>query len=210
MKTKRRVPRVEETLGPAVLRAEHVRDRTVSLGSGAPKAWRSRSVLELAFERGQLDDGEGAALSRTFRAKRRIDAAALYTKLYAVAETSGKDSTDLDRIASVSTRLPLTERQAEAIRSLTAIESRMGARDRRIVRMVCGENYRLSEAVLAVCGKSYRYSVIVRFREALDALIEAVEAFRREGVRGYRREAETRRVGDGRSTRAHEDHGGGS
>ena len=181
MRTRRRARCVEEALGPAIARAEHVKDRAVSPGPGAPKGWRVRSVLEVAFERCQLDDGEGDALSRAFRAKRRFDAGQIYAKLFVVAQTSGKDSTDLDRIASVSTRLPLTERQAEAIRSLAAIERHIGARDRRIVRMVCGENYRLSEAVLCACGKSYRRSVMPRFREALDAVIEAVETIRREG-----------------------------
>ena len=182
MRTRRRAHHVEETLGPAIVRAEHVKDRAVSLGPGAPKAWRARSVLEIAFERSQLDDGEGDGLGRKFRAKRRLDAGQIYAKLFVVAQTSGKDSTtDLDRIASVSTRLPLTERQAEAIRSLAAIERHMGARDGRIVRMVCGENYHLSEAVLSACGRSYRQSVMPRFREALDALVEAVETVRREG-----------------------------
>ena len=103
MKTKRRTQRVEEVLGPAVLRAEHVKDRTVSPTAGAPDAWRVCSVLELAFERGRLDDGEGDARGRAFRAKRRLDAGMLYARFFAVAQTSGKDSTDLDRIASVST-----------------------------------------------------------------------------------------------------------
>lgn len=55
--------------------------------------------------------------------------------------------------------------------------------------MVCGENYRLSEAVLSACGKSYSRSVMPRFREALDALIEAVETIRREGQLPVSREA---------------------
>jgi hypothetical protein len=171
----------EETVGPAIVRAEHVKDRAVAPTAGAPRAWRVRSWLEYAYERGQFDDGEGNALGRTFRAKHRFAAGETYAKLFMVAQSSGKDSTNLDRIASVSTRAPLTERQAEAIRSLAAIESHMGARDKAIVRMVCGENYRLSEAVLSACGKSYRHSVTLRFREALDALIEALETVRRAG-----------------------------
>lgn len=181
MKARRRARSVEAISGPAVVRAEHAKDRAVSPGAGAPRAWRARSVLELAFERNQLDDGEGDALGRTFRARRRFDAGALYGRLFLVAQTSGKDSTDLDRIASVSTRLPLSERQAGAIRALSSIESRMGQRDRRIVRMVCGENCRLNEAVLSQCGESYRHFVTPRFREALDTLIEAVEAVRLDG-----------------------------
>ncbi len=176
---KRRERSVPEPEAPAIVRADHAKDRLVSSAAGAPQAWRRRSVLELAYERGQLDDGEGDARERAFRAKGRFDAGETYTKLFVVAQSSTKDSTDLDRIASVSTRAPLTMRQGEAIRALSAIENRMGMRDKRIVRMVCGENFHLSEAVLATCGESYRYSVIVRFREALDALLEAIESARR-------------------------------
>jgi hypothetical protein len=45
--------------------------------------------------------------------------------------------------------------------------------------MVCGENYFPSEAVRMVCN-DYKDTVSARFREALDALIEAMEAVRRE------------------------------
>jgi hypothetical protein len=179
MRTKR-ARHVAEPEAPAIVRADHVRDRPVAPDADAPKAWRVRSVLELAYERGQLDDGEGDARGRAFKAKCRFDAGEAYTKLFLVAQSSGTDSTDLDRIMSVSTRVALTTRQAEAIRALSAVETRMGARDKRIVRMVCGENFRLSEAVLCACGKSYRQFVTPRFREALDALLEALQTTRRE------------------------------
>ena len=182
MRPRRRVRQVEEPEGPARVRAYHVRDRDVSTIAGAPKAWRVLSVIEAAYKRGHLDDGEGDRLGRRFRAKRRLDAGAFYAKLFLIAQKSGTDSTSLDRIASVSTGQALTERQVAAIRALAEIEGRMGLRDGRMVRMICGENFRLNEAVMSICGKGYRKSVTLRFREALDALLDALEAARQNGA----------------------------
>jgi hypothetical protein len=182
MKVKRGIRENPEPEAPAIVRADHVQDRPASSIACGPKAWRRASVLELAYERGQLDDGEGDGRKRAFKAKCRFDAGEAYAKLFLTAQSSGTDSTDLDRIMSVSgTRVALTTRQAEAIRALAAIESRIGTRDRRIVRMVCGENFHLSEAVIAACGKSYRHSVVARFREALDALLDSLEVARPGG-----------------------------
>src|SRR5215470_11237510 len=133
MKSKRRIRASPEPEAPAIVRADHVQDRLVASVAGAAIAWRRRSVLELAYERGQLDDEEGDGRERAFKAKCRFDAGKAYMKLFLTAQSSGTDSTDLDRIMSVSgTRVALTTRQAEAIRALSAIENCMSARDRRI------------------------------------------------------------------------------
>ena len=192
MRSSRRVRCEEEPMGPAIAREDHIRDREISPAAGAPKGWRVLSVLELAHERGQLDDREGDAQGRRYRAARRLEAGDFYAKRFMVAQSTGLDSTAIDCVASVSTRRTLSEGQAEAIRALAKIENHMGLRDRRIVRMVCGENFRLNEAVMSVCGKSYRQSVTLRFREALDALVEALEAVRRHN-RSPQRLATTRR-----------------
>lgn len=174
MKPKRRLP---EPDGPAVIIGEHAQDREISPVAGSPKAWRRYSVLELAHKRGQLNGGAGKE-----REYLRLKAAEDYVKLFLTAQSSGKDSTDVGRVISVSQRMPITERQVIAMRDLARIERNMGSRDRLIIRKVCGENYRLSEAVMAACGAGYRDRVTARFREALDALIEAMETARREPI----------------------------
>ena len=55
----------------------------------------------------------------------------------------------------------------------------MSPRDRQIVRLVCGEGFFPSEAVRQVCA-DYKHTIPARLREALDGLVEAMEAARRE------------------------------
>ena len=52
------------------------------------------------------------------------------------------------------------------------VEAAMGANDWLIVRRVCGENYSVAQAVAAI-SPAYKFSTLARFREALDALVEA-------------------------------------
>ena len=73
--------------------------------------------------------------------------------------------------------------QREALRALAAIDARLGERDRRIVRMVCGEGFWPSEAIRAVCA-DYKHTIAARFREALDALVEAFEMGRNKRAGG--------------------------
>jgi len=176
LKTRRIHREAEMVDRPAILREDHIRDRPLAPTAGAPKGWRRRDPLEIAFERGQLGGGDPR-----YTAMRRREAGEFYAELFAAAQTSGRDSTELRPIGARSTRgTPLSQSQAEALGELTALERAMGARDAKIVRMVCGEGYFPSEAVRAVCS-DYRHSVPARLREALDALIEAIE--KRRGPR---------------------------
>lgn len=165
----------EEIAAPAVVRSDHVRDRMLSATAGAQKAWRRLSPLEAAFERGQLGGG-----SPLYDAQRRLQAGEAYARLFALSQSSGRDSTDLDRIAGAGAGDGFSEAQARAVHALGEIDRRMNARDRQIVRMVCAEGHFPSEAVRIACN-DYRHTVASRFREALDSLIEAMEAARRRG-----------------------------
>jgi hypothetical protein len=163
----------EEIAAPAIVRPDHVRDRALSANAGAQKAWRRLSPLEAAFERGQLGGG-----SPLYDAQRRLQAGVDYVRLFALAQSSGRDSTDLDRIDGAAAGDGFSETQARAAHALGEIDRRMNARDRQIVRMVCAEGHFPSEAVRIACN-DYRHTVPSRFREALDSLIEAMEAARR-------------------------------
>jgi hypothetical protein len=164
---------IDEIATPAIIRADHVRDRPLSVTAGAAIAWRRLSPLEAAYERGQLGGG-----SPKYDGQKRLAAGEAYARLYARSQASGRDSTDFDRISGGSGMCALSEGQARASQLLSKIEQQMNSRDRLIVRMVCGEGYFPSEAVRTACN-DYRHTVASRFREALDSLIEAMENLRR-------------------------------
>ncbi len=185
LKAKRRGRgRNQEIAAPAKITADHVQNRAFVIevpdNPGAKrviapgKGWRRLSPLEQAFLRGQL---AGGALK--YDAHARYEAGKRYGEMFALAQSSGRDSTDMDRISRSGGGASISDSQAQAIRRLIAVESRMSERDRAIIRMVCGQGFFPSEAVRQVCA-DYRHTIPARLREALDGLVEAFEAARRE------------------------------
>jgi hypothetical protein len=158
---------------PAKLQPGHVQDRGLTHIAGAPKGWRRLSPLESAFEKGQL---------KSDRSKHdpvaRYNAGKAYEQAWLLSQASGKDSTDIERVCSGPT-VGLSIAQQEAIRWLVSVHSNMGMNDRKIILRVCGEGYWPSEAVAEACGPDFVKSTLPRFRESLDALIEAIENARR-------------------------------
>jgi len=184
-KSKRRTrARNEEIEAPAKIDDDHVRNRgfVIEIGEGARtkrvaapgKGWRRLSPLEQAFLRGQLAGG-----AAKYDAQARFEAGKRYGEMFALAQSSGRDSTDMDRISKSGGGASISDSQAHAIRRLIAVESRMSERDRAIVRMVCGQGFFPSEAVRQICA-DYRHTIPARLREALDGLAEAFESARRE------------------------------
>ena len=183
-KTKRKQRnKAAEIEGPAKIEADHVQNRAFVVdvpGRGkaviAPgKAWRRLSPLEQAFLRGQLAGGAPGHDSEA-----RFQAGKRYGEMFAIAQATGRDSTNLDKITgSGASSHSISDSQAEAIRRLILVDMKLGARDRAIVRMVCGQGFFPSEAVRQVCA-DYRHTIPARLREALDALVEAFETVRRE------------------------------
>lgn len=159
---------------PAVITPLHVRDRETSIVAGSPKGWRKWTPLEAAYEQGKLAGG-----NPRFDAARRFAAGQEYAKLWDTAQSSGRDSTQALNVSrGGGSGLPMTQAQADAVRALVAIESRMGQRDRVIIRMVCGHGHFPSEAV-ALVSAGYMKATTPRFQEALDALVEAIDAVHR-------------------------------
>ena len=183
---KKRKPRAKSTdvESPAIISPDHIQNRAfvieVPEGRGtkrviAPgKGWRRLSPLEQAFLRGQLAGG-----APRFDAMARLEAGKRYGEMFAVAQSSGRDSTDMDRISRSGGGASISDSQAGAIRALIAVDSRMSPRDRAIVRLVCGQGFFPSEAVRQVCA-DYRHTIPARLREALDGLVEAFEEGRRQ------------------------------
>ena len=181
-KARSKLPDVE---APAKIDGDHIQNRAyvIELPEGparakpviAPgKGWRRLSPLEQAFLRGQLAGGAPA-----HDAEARFEAGKRYGGMFAIAQSSGRDSTDMDKITgSGAASHSISDSQADAIRRLIQVDMVLSARDRAIVRMVCGQGFFPSEAVRQVCA-DYRHTIPARLREALDALVEAFETVRR-------------------------------
>jgi hypothetical protein len=177
IKARDAVPKAE---APAVITPLHVKDRnfvaevedgprTRRVLAGA-KAWRKLTPLEAAYAKGQLAGGVP-----THSALMRFEAGKRYAGIFAGAETQGRDSTQMIAVSKSGGGLGLGQSQRMALRALAAMEAKLGERDRRIIRMACGEGFAPVEAVRAACGDDYKHTTAARFREALDALIEAWE-----------------------------------
>ena len=187
MTTKRkRRPRAKnaDIESPAIIAPDHVQNRAfvIDIPDGretkriiAPgKGWRRLSPLEQAYLRGQLAGG-----APRHDALARFEAGKRYGEMFAIAQSSGRDSTDMDRISKSGGGASISDSQAGAIRALIAVESRLSERDRAIIRMVCGQGFFPSEAVRQVCA-DYKHTIPARLREALDGLVEAFDSARRE------------------------------
>lgn len=168
----------DEVVGPARVTPLHAQDREFSKAIGPKRGWRKLSPLQAAYERGQLAQGNGI-----YTPEQRFEAGSNYAQAYLTSQASGRDSTDLDRImGSGRGSSALSQAQVDAIRSLVSIDSHLSPKDRKIIRLVCGEGYFPSEAIAHVCGPQYAKATMARFCEALDSLIESFEAVNRHGL----------------------------
>ena len=70
----------------------------------------------------------------------------------------------------------ITLGMADATKRIIAIDCHLKKQDREIIRHVCGEGWWPSVAVRHACGEHYDKAVVPRLCEALDNLIEAIEA----------------------------------
>jgi hypothetical protein len=169
----------DEIQGPAIVTPLHVLDRPATDPDGKPitgsTAWRKLTPLQAVYAKNMLAGG-----SQRFTAADRYGAGSNYTAIWDAAQGSGRDSTQaLNAVRGGSGGSP-SDARAKAVSQLARVNLHLGARDRKIVSMVCGEGYWPSEAVRDTCG-DYRDTVSARFREALDALCEAFETSRRRG-----------------------------
>jgi hypothetical protein len=159
---------------PAVITPLHRKDRLISPTAGAPKGYRKLTPLEATYAKNQLAGG-----SERHLAQDRFDAGQRYSELFDLAQVTGRDSTQALNLSGGGAGLPLSVAQSEAITALVCVESHLGARDRQIIRMVCGMGNWPSEAVSQIYSGDYKFTTMARFRESLDALIEAFETARR-------------------------------
>jgi len=169
----------ESIIGPAKLHAGHSL-RNVGAGAGAKKAWRNDAEhpLLLAFTKGQLIRG-----NERYTSEQRFNAGDEYRRLFETMHRSGRDSTDINLVSGGGAGGSITQDMIDATRRIIAIESNLKKQDRAIIRHVCGEAWWPSVAVREACGEHYDKAVVPRLCEALDNLIEAIEAARRQRLR---------------------------
>lgn len=97
-----------------------------------------------------------------------------YEKQFKAMYPQGRDSTDLDRVTGGGAGLLIAECQADAMRRVIAVDSRLSASDRAIVRMVCGEGNDATGAVRSATKEMSKNYPVPRFKEALESLITAI------------------------------------
>jgi hypothetical protein len=170
--------------GPAMLRPDHVQDRHLDK-VGDRKGWRKLTPCEKAHRLGHLlckercAGGPNSEETRLEieRALNRREAWNEFTEKWLLCQATFPAS-DYNRIKIAGIPGSFADHQIDTKRFLRAVEAHLGARDWMIARRVCGESWSIAEAVVAI-DPGYRKSTLVRFRECLDRMIEALESARR-------------------------------
>lgn len=174
-------PEVER---PAVIAADHARDRLLTAGAGAKKGWSRLTVYEREFRRGSFvckeRCGDAAATQAELRrAAERYAAARAFDEGWQICAVSWPGSSGFERVkGGGGTPGAFVDHQRDVKDYWRRVESAMGANDWLIIRRVCGENYSVAQAVAQV-SPAYKFSSLARFREALDALVAARAVARR-------------------------------
>lgn len=172
-----RIQPEDEVQGPAIITPMHVLrpavddDMRPMLGRDA---YTKLTVFEKINLKGQLEGG-----SPKYTAKMRLDAGRAYVKTWDAAQESGRDSTQALNISHSTSPGGYSEARTTAVVRLGAIHSHLGYRDRKIIMRVLGEGCWPVDAIKEVCGTDYKHTIAGRFRESMDALIEATETARR-------------------------------
>jgi hypothetical protein len=174
----------EQPEGPAAVRGDHVQDRMLSGRAGAKAGWSRLTVYEKEFRRGHLMCKErcgsaAAAKDEEARALDRFVAARAFDEGWQVCNASFPGARGWDEVRSGGgTPGGFVDHQRDTKDFWRRVEQAMGTRDWQICRRVCGENCTVAETVQAI-SPGYKFSTLARFREALDALVEAMATARR-------------------------------
>jgi hypothetical protein len=164
---------VEEILGPVIRTSDFAQDRELSVAAGSARAWRRISPLAAAFEQGKLKGGD-----TRYTAENRFEAGVTFTRLYLTSQAPSKDSTQALNMSrgGTSSHSARADAIADSHRCLESVRRGVGGRDWSILVSVLGEGEKAATAVCRACGAGYENIIMVRFREALDSLIEALDS----------------------------------
>lgn len=170
--------------GPARVTDMHVQDRTLSKEAGSKAGWSRLSIFERAHRSGKLIDKERCTTpektkAEEQRALNRYDAGDRFAEGWIVAMAGQWPSSDLNRVRVVGCPGSFVDHQIDVKNFMRALECHLGTNDWMILRRVCGEGCPIAETVTDITP-SYRASTLARFREALDALVEAEPKARKD------------------------------
>lgn len=175
----------DDIVGPAIVRDDHVQDRTLSKEAGSKAGWSRLTVFERSHRAGKLMDKErctgdtpakieSATRAEAQRAIDRYDAGKHFAECWLIANTTNWGcASDFNRVRVLGVAGSFVDHQIDVKDFMRALEKRLGTRDWMILRRVCGENYPIAETVTDITP-GYRASTLARFREALDALVDAI------------------------------------
>lgn len=132
-------------------------------------AWRQANSdpLRTYADHGQINEDQ-------------FEAGKWYEEKYLAKSASGRDSTDLDRVSGGGAGLPISLIQAEAMKQIIAVDTRLSQENRTIIRAICGDGHHASHVIRMVTGEQGRTYPIPRFREALNALRSAILSARKD------------------------------
>lgn len=176
-------PKLPEPESPAKITFDHVQDRVLNTRAGAQVGWRKLSPLQKAHERGQLVDkwkckGKESTEEQVTIAVARYEAGKRFAAAWLMSVASWPSGSDLNRVRVVGVPGSFADHAIDEKKLLRSIEAHMSPKDYMIVRKVCGEEHAIGQTVASL-SPAYGDSTLARFREALDALIEALETVRR-------------------------------
>lgn len=174
----------DDIQSPARIHDDHAMTRHISTRAGSKTAWERLSVYEKEFRKGGLLDREraksspGAMKDEIGKALERRDAAREFDEGWAICSASWPSGFNPDSIKVAGCPGSFVDHQRDVKRFWERVRQSMGTNDWMICRRVCGEGYKVAETIAAITP-SYRDSSLVRFREALDALLEALARCRK-------------------------------
>lgn len=168
--------------GPAKIGDGHALGRRVGHHK---QGWENLSIFEKAHRGGKLIDrerckGKEATDNEIGRALDRYQAGDRFAEGWKVANAGNWASgSDYNRVRVMGCAGSFVDAQIDIKNFMRALEGELGTNDWMILRRVCGENYPIAETVTDI-SPAYRASTLARFRESLDALIDAIPAAMRK------------------------------
>jgi len=173
----------DEIQAPALITEDMAQTRNVTTRAGAKKGWERLTVYEREFRLGHLTDKKRCLTKSSTEEEikksfERRDAAKEFDEGWQICLASWPAGFDPNRIRVAGVPGGFCDHQRDVKRFWERIRQEMGTNDWMICRRVCGEGYKVAETIAAITP-SYRDAALVRFREALDALVEVLAKVRK-------------------------------
>lgn len=174
---------------PAKTQADHVQYYLDK--AGGRMGWKRELPHDVAYSRGKLlckdrivDRAVNPKLHEETlaievqHAINRRDCWHEFTEKWLLCQAAFPGGSDYNRVRAVGIPGSFCDLEIDTKRTMERVRTNLGTRDWMLCRRVCGEGWSIAEAVTDI-SPSYRDSTLARFRESLDACIEAFETARR-------------------------------